>query len=282
MSDLLVASCLLAILSLGIFVSIARLARRLPRRACDALAAAVVIGMGFYTRDVWDHTIVAEWLPISSLIILGNWFPLGIAALAGLAWERVPPPLVRKLVPVILLSASAGYSVYYPFRGEVPQCLDRWEQGVCRQTTQDTCSAACAATLLRHCGIPATEQEMADLCITRKGTTWWGLFRGLKLKTAGSDWDVQVFSTPASALQNPGNPASIIFVRLTAAVAERNPELEQDGWIVGVSHSVVLFGFDEDGHCLIGDPSIGPEVWPMKVLELLYQGRGMRLAKRIP
>lgn len=282
MSDLIFAACILAGVSLAIFVTTARLARRLPRRLCDALAVAVVLGIGFYTRDVWDHTIVAEWLPVSSLIVLGNWFPPGIAVLAGLAWERVPPPLPRRIAPMLLLSASAAYSVYYPFRGEVPECHDRWEQGVCLQTTQDTCSAACAATLLRRHDIPATEQEMAELCITRKGTTWWGLYRGLKLKTAGSAWDVQAFSTPVSELREAGNQASIVFVRLTAAIAEQNPEFEDDGWIVGTSHSVVLFAVREDGRCLVGDPSAGREVWPMRDLELLYRGRGIRLVKRAP
>ena len=31
---------------------------------------------------------------------------------------------------------------------------------------------------------------MAHLCLTRKGTHWMGLFRGLKLKTRGTDWTV--------------------------------------------------------------------------------------------
>jgi hypothetical protein len=282
MTDLIVAAGLLAIVSFGIFVIVALIARRLPRRICDGLAAGVVILMGFYIRDVWDKMFVAEWLPFSSLIILGNWFPLGIAALAGLAWERVPPPVPRKFVAVLMLFASATYSVYYPFQGDVPECQDRWKDGVCLQTTQDTCSAACAATLLRRHDIPATEQEMAELCVTRHGTTWWGLFRGLKLKTAGTGWDVKVVSDSASELRADGDQATVIFVRLTAKAAELNPSLLEDGWIVGTSHSVVLFGILEHGRCQIGDPSSGRETWPMRDLELLYQGRGMRLVKASP
>jgi Peptidase C39 family len=279
MQDLVLASCILAFVSLGMFVIVARLARRLPRRLCDALAAGVVILMGFYTRDVWDQMIVAEWLPYSSLIILGNWFPLGIGALAGLAWERVPPPLARRVFAVLMLFGSAAYSVYYPFRGEVPECKDRWRRGVCLQTTQATCSAASAATLLRVYDIATTEQEMAELCVTRQGTSWWGLYRGLKLKTAGTKWDVQVVSGTASELQASPDQATIIFVRLTADAAEENPRYLDEGWIVGTSHAVVLFGIHEDGTCLIGDPSSGREVWSRKALELLYQGRGMRLVK---
>lgn len=286
MSDLILASALLAAVSIGLFIVVARLARRLPKRACDALAAAIVILIGLYIRYVWDDMEVARWLPFSSLIVLGNWFPLLVAILAGLAWVRVPPPVVRKSAIALLLFGAAAYSVYYPFRGQVPQCHDAWRDDVCLQTTQDTCSAACAATLLRRHGIGATEQEMAELCITRRGTTWWGLYRGLKLKTAGTDWDVEIVSGPASELRNVVPDGAILFVRLTASIAERNPKYVEDGWIVGASHSVVLFEVLDGSRMqgaeavLVGDPSSGREIWPMTDLEILYQKRGLRLVKR--
>lgn len=282
MSDLTIAASIVGVVSVATFLATVSLARRLPRRLCDALAAGIVILMGFYIRDVWDHMFVAEWLPYSSLIILGNWFPPGIAILAGLAWVRVPPPAARKGFVLLLLIGSAAYSVYHPFRGEVPECENRWNGTVCLQTTQDTCSAACAATLLRHHGISANEQEMAELCMTRAGTTWWGLYRGLKLKSAGTDWEVKVVSGEVAKLTELAGEGTIVFVRLTAEAAERYPKFLEEGWIVGTSHSVVLFEVRKDGRCLVGDPSFGLEVWPLSHLELLYQGRGMRLVKRVP
>ena len=79
----------------------------------------------------------------------------------------------------------------WPLLGRTPACSERWDElGTCLQTTDYTCSPACAATLLKKYGIAATEQEMAELCLTRRGTSWQGLYRGLKLKTAGTDWDV--------------------------------------------------------------------------------------------
>lgn len=279
MTDLILGAVILAALSLGVFYLTMRLGAKLHPRLCDALAAVVLILLGFYVRDVWDNIILARWLPFSNLIVLGNGFPLAMAVLAGVAWNRVPPPTIRRLAIVALLFGSSAYAVYYPFRGQVPECGDNWEDDICRQSTHDTCSAAAAATLLRMHKIEATEQEMAKLCITRKGTSWLGLYRGMKLKTAGTDWDVEVFSSDGDELrQNKSYPA-IVFMRLTAQVADRHPEYETVGWIVGTSHSSVLMDMDKDGLCLMGDPSVGRELMPLDDFKLLYEKRGIRLVR---
>lgn len=277
MTDLILGAVILAALSLGVFYLTMRLGAKLPPRLCDALAAAVLILLGFYVRDVWDNIVLAKWLPFSNLIVLGNGFPLAMAVLAGLAWNRVPPPMARRVAIVALLFGASAYAVYFPFRGQVPECGDTWENGVCRQSTHDTCSAAAAATLLRMHKLEATEQEMAKLCITRKGTSWLGLYRGMKLKTAGTDWDVEVFSVDADQLaQNKSYPA-IVFMRLTAQVADHHPEYETAGWIVGTSHSTVLMEMDSAGLCTMGDPSIGRELMPLDDFKQLYEKRGLRL-----
>ena len=277
MTDLILGAVILAALSLGVFYLTMRLGAKLPPRLCDALAAAVLILLGFYVRDVWDNIVLAKWLPFSNLIVLGNGFPLAMAVLAGLAWNRVPPPMARRVAIVALLFGASAYAVYFPFRGQVPECGDTWENGVCRQSTHDTCSAAAAATLLRMHKLEATEQEMAKLCITRKGTSWLGLYRGMKLKTAGTDWDVEVFSVDADQLaQNKSYPA-IVFMRLTAQVAYHHPEYETAGWIVGTSHSTVLMEMDSAGLCTMGDPSIGRELMPLDDFKQLYEKRGLRL-----
>ena len=280
MSDLILGAMILAALSVAIFVVVALTATRLPPRVCDALAVAVLILIGFYVRDVWDNIALARWLPVSNLIVVGNAFPLAMAVLAGLAWNRVPPPTFRRAFIVAVLFGVSVYAVYSPFRGQVPQCGDNWVNGVCQQTTPDTCSAASAATLLRYHGIPTTEQEMAELCITRQGTSWLGLFRGLKLKTAGTEWDVEVLSGNIDDLQREGSGGAIVFLRLTAEVADQNPNYEANGWIAGTSHSAVLFGIDRTGLCLMGDPSAGIEQMPLSGFKQLYEGRGMRLVKR--
>jgi predicted double-glycine peptidase len=279
MTDLILGAVILAALSLGVFYLTMRLGAKLHPRLCDALAAAVLILLGFYVRDVWDNIVLAKWLPFSNLIVLGNGFPLAMAVLAGLAWNRVPPPTIRRVAIVALLFGSSAYAVYFPFRGQVPECGDTWEDGVCRQSTHDTCSAAAAATLLRMHQIEATEQEMAKLSITRKGTSWLGLYRGMKLKTAGTDWDVEVFSLNADEIQQGQVFPAIVFMRLTTQVADHNPEYEAGGWIVGTSHSSVLMEMNSIGICMMGDPSVGRELLKFEDFKQLYEGRGIRLVR---
>ncbi len=280
MTDLLVGVLILTLATVTIFSVVTRLTARWHPRVNDAIAAGVLVLLGYYIRYVWDNVELARWLPVSNLIIVGNWLPLGIAALGGLAWNRVPPPITRKLFAVGLLFAVAAYAVYSPFRGKAPECHDTWEDGVCRQTTQDTCSAAAAATMLRDHKINATEQEMVDLCITRTGTTWLGLYRGLKLKTAGTDWDVEIISGDIDELLKDPQESKIVFLRLTADVADKNPQYEAKGWIAGTSHSAVLLRVSGNQNCLMGDPAVGLERLPVGDLVQLYEGRGMRLVRR--
>lgn len=280
MRDLIVGVLILLVATLVLFAAVTRLTVRWHPRVNDATAAGVLILLGFYIRYVWDNIELARWLPISNLIIVGNWLPLGIAVLGGLAWNRVPPPITRKLFAVALLFSVAVFAVYSPFRGEPPVCHDTWEDGVCRQTTQATCSAAAAATMLRDHKIIATEQEMVDLCLTRTGTTWLGLYRGLKLKTAGTEWDVEIISGDIDELLKDPQESKIVFLRLTADVAEKNSQYEAKGWIAGTSHSAVLLRVFGNQNCLMGDPAVGMERLSVVDLMQLYEGRGMRLVQR--
>lgn len=58
---------------------------------------------------------------------------------------------------------------------------DRWSEGVCLQTSESSCGPACASTLLRQLGKPATEKEIAQASFTsRSGTENWYLARALR------------------------------------------------------------------------------------------------------
>ena len=58
--------------------------------------------------------------------------------------------------------------------------------GLCLQTSVYTCAPAAAAMYLDRLGVPATEAEMAALCVTRRdGTTDAGVARGLRRKLPG-------------------------------------------------------------------------------------------------
>lgn len=153
----------------------------------------VVAGLLCYVYEFWYDIRVALLVPTSNLIVVGNWLPMFAGLLAAVVWNSTPIGVVRRSLCLFGLAAAAGYALVHPLLGEAPHCGNQWDhEGHCRQTTSRTCSPAAAATLLARYGIPATEQEMAELCLTRQGTSWQGLYRGLKLKTAASDFNVQV------------------------------------------------------------------------------------------
>ncbi|MDB5386141.1 MAG: hypothetical protein JWM11_1787 [Planctomycetaceae bacterium] len=259
--------------------------RSASQQLVNLLTTALVLLLVLYIRDMWNSHTVATFLPYSNLIVIGNWLAPAVAVLGGLAWHRLPGQFCRRAILVGSMLMVAGYSLVHPLRGEVPHCDDLWENGVCLQSTNASCSPASAATLLRCYNIPATEQEMAELCLTRKeGTHWQGLYRGLKLKTVGTPWDVEVFSgTTIDELRTRAEYGPVILtVGLPKDFRPASAYQQDWGWIPGVSHSVVLFKFYTIEMANIGDPSVaeGRENWTETDLRILWQGRGIRLVPR--
>jgi len=176
------------------------------------------------------------------------------------------------VVPLLLLCL---YQSYGWLLADVPPLDERWKDRVCRQTSDASCSAAAAATMLRANGIEATEAEMARHCLTRAGgTPMLGLYRGLKLKTARTGLTVRALRGDLAALRAHGGPV-ILSVRLDPG-QWTDPRYERLwGWAPGVAHTVVFFGFDASGEAEIGDPSVGREHWSVRDLEVLWHGQGL-------
>ena len=282
MGDLLLALAIMAVFAVSSFLLIAVVARRLSWWQRNALALLIVSAMVLYSRLLWQETVLADWLPFSNLIVISNWFPLFLAALAGVVIEMRRLALVRRAAVVTVLGGFGAFALALPLLGQTPRCGDQWSAlGDCRQTTPYTCSAASAATLLHLHGIAATEQEMAELCLTRRGTSWLGLYRGLKLKTQGTQWDVELVRCTADEVRTRTELPMIMEVGLEADapidVAFRN----EFGWTPGIRHSVILLP-SHDGRLRIIDPSphIGREEWDDESLHLLWRGHGLRLVKR--
>ncbi len=272
-------------LSVSAFYGAWCLSRQAPPRLCDLLAIALVLALMLFIRDLWDSRTLARLLPYSNLIVVGNWMVPTVALLGGLAWHRMPGRFFRKGVLIGTMMSVAGYSLVHPLCGQVPHCANVWRNEVCLQSTSASCSPASAATLLRWYQIPATEQEMAELCLTRQeGTYWQGLYRGLKLKTRGTPWDVEVFSSrDLLELKDKAATGPVILTVGLPKDAKVSEIYEKDwGWIPGVSHSVVLFGFLPRQMVRVGDPSVddGQENWTRSDLAVLWHGYGLRLVPR--
>lgn len=282
MSDILIAIGVIAAISALLFTASLQFARRAPTWASNLVAIGTFVALVLYIRFLWDDVLLARLLPFSSLIVLGNWFSFAAAIVGGVAWQRVPGGKLRKSLYVVGFAGVATYAVARPFLGSTPQCENLWDGDICLQTTDDTCSAACAATLLKAAGIEATEQELAQLCFTRDGgTTWQGLYRGMMLKTAGTPWTVEVFSGDFDALRTRPGPL-ILAVGLPENVPVDPVYTEQYGWLPGEWHSVLLFRFLPDDRVEMAEPTpgVGREQWTVDDLRVLWRGRGLRLVRR--
>ena len=282
MGDLYLACAVITALAVGLFLLTYRFAWGLSPRACDLLALAVVGALFYYICELWYDVRLAQWLPAANLIVLANWLPILAAPLAAIAWRRADGSRPRQVFYAGALCLSGGYAMVHPLLGSPPECGDRWDAlGNCLQTTRNTCSPACAATLLKAHGIETSEREMARLCLTRQGTSWQGLYRGLKLKTAGTQWDVDVRRCSADELRQFAGQPMILSVGLESGAAD-DEFAREFGWVPGVNHSVVLLSFSNQGNAVIADPTqeLCREHWDAETLDTLWRGYAFRLVER--
>ncbi len=249
-------------------------------------AVSVLLGCGyvwFFRNDVR----LAEVLPFSNLIVVSNGVAYFTAILLGLVASDANLSQIRRVFAEGTLTIAAGYATVMTVFGHAPACQDKWKDDVCIQTTNNTCAAACAATLLKSAGITASETEMSSLCFADNGTTWAGLYRGLSLKTAETDYTVQTFVGDLDKLRQlhcEERPV-VLTVGLSRDSAKRVPgdlaqQLADRGWFVGHTHAVLFYGFTDQGQARIGDPSVGREDWNLRELKALWHGSGQMLVRR--
>ncbi len=279
MADIYIAIAILGALSIGAFVITARVAREWSGGRRVLVLAATVGAIAVFSLFVYDRLMLARVLPVSSVVVLGNVVPLLAAVVVALVWTVPGPGKLRRVVLLAMLLLATGRMLYRPLMGEKPLCGDAWEDEVCMQTTEATCGAAAAATLLSHYGVDATESEMVDLCLTRQGTLRLGLYRGLRLKSP-ADRRVEVIRGDLGTLRSKATEPMVIFVGLRRG-QKADPRYARDwGWTPGLRHAVVLFGFTDDGMIDIGDPTHGREKWKVEALDVLWDGYGIRLSPR--
>ncbi len=282
MGDLYLGLLVLAVLDTAMFVVSRAIGRRVSSHGRNAIAVFSFTAILAYAAFLWDQTVLARLLPFSNLVVVGNWYLPAAGFLGGLASTQVSSAKWRRWLAVGGLQFAAVVTAILPLIGSAPRCGNQWDHtGVCFQTTNQTCSAASAATLLKMHGIEATEQEMAEVCLTRNGTNWMGLYRGLKKKTAGTDWDVEVSTCSANELHALHRPAILsVGLPLTGNLDLRTQA--EFGWTPGVRHSIILLGFTEDDLVDIAEPTagVGRERWTVSNLHEFYLGQCVRLVRR--
>lgn len=290
MQDLTIAMVAMALLSIAIFFAVRRMLRNVPGVLLDALAAALVLSVGVYVRLVWGQLWIVKWIPLSSVIVLSNWFPLILAALAAVLWVRTKSQtFLRRLPAQLLLLIGAVWSMVYVIPDKPPVCQNSWIDArpavpfrICRQTTPYTCSAAALATILGSLGIETTEAEMAALCLTKEGTTWLGIYHGLSVRLKGTPYRAEFFECTREELDDvTSEHPALLCCELSDEVDTREPFYREiNGWVPGIKHSTVLFGRRGERY-LIGDPSqFEPEVWSEQDMDNLWTGSGLRIVAK--
>jgi hypothetical protein len=281
MGDLAVGFLVVAATSVAAFWVGNQITRVLTGLAQTMLAASLVAFLLVFAIKLQGRLVLAQWLPFSNVILVGNLTTVGAACLAGVVWGWNSLPMWRRLLFATGLLFAAGLALLHGLPRNPPPAGNEWLDGVCMQSNKASCSACAAATLLDHYDIPADEAEMMELCLTgAKGTPSLGLYRGLKLKTAGTPYRVEAFHADVESLLDSKELPAILLVKLELG-ADVDPRYEhQWGWTPGLGHAVVYYGRSGPARIEIGDPSVGREQWTIEDLRVLWQGEGLRLRER--
>ena len=279
--DVLAGMAILLSLSVVLFRWGATTARQLPPALSLGVASATVAFIVVFASTVHDTLRLAEILPLTNVIVLGNWLPLGATFLAGIVSGQQAVPRWRRAVFLLILISLAWHTVFDDFLPQPVPSRGRYENGICLQTSSASCSPCCAVTALECCDIEATEREMSRLCLTSKaGTSPLGLYRGLKLKTRDTARDVEIVRGSVEELCQADSYPVIMNPRIEPESCIGEREGLEPTWLPKVKHAVVILGVTPRGRVLIGDPCCGYVEWSLDDLRRRWSGVGLRLVER--
>jgi predicted double-glycine peptidase len=225
-------------------------------------------------RPEWIAMIVSH----HDAMFIGNWQleSLAIMFYGALGsrqsvWAKMR---IAGIVAVALVALRFGNSYHFA-RMSLAGPEKIGDDFVVLQTSEDTCSAAAAATLLRLCGIEATEAEMARLCLTRRdlGTAPLGIWRGLRIKASTKGLKTQVMRCNLDDLLKMPHPC-LIALRFSPKPEAGGPLLDyiQRSSAESEGHTVVYLQTRDDGSHEIADPAEGAIRWTNDELDALYDG----------
>src|SRR6056297_2043717 len=89
MEDIRLAIGFIGFVSAAVFCVFYRWFRGSSNLVLDLAAAVLVVLVGVYVRTVWGQLWIVRYIPLPSVIILSNWFPILLAALAAIVWIRL-------------------------------------------------------------------------------------------------------------------------------------------------------------------------------------------------
>jgi hypothetical protein len=209
-------------------------------------------------------------IPSADVMVFGNLALPAAALLAGSAWSLLKSPRWQTIACVVAVLGLGMWRLVGPLLGASPAIgPDRWTDGVCRQSSTSSCSAAAAATVLASHQVPATEREMIRLCFTHvDGTSMLGLYRGLRMKGVERDL-VPVAGHPHFDELRAWPLPAVVTIGLRG----------NGGWLpIGNRHSIVVLSFNQD-RVEIADPFSGRQTWTAKQFDDSYAGDAIALMR---
>jgi hypothetical protein len=216
--------------------------KRDPDRVALATASVCVVLLVLRAVFRFHPEIDYALLPVDAYAAVRPWwaFPFAFAAL-GIGTRRMSTRFSRAGVAVCagLLLAFAASRLFATAALDPSSFRGRpGPDGLCRQSTDYSCGAAAAATLLARLGVATDEGAMAEACGTTAltGTDEFGVCRGLREKLAGTGRSARIVASDWENLRRRPLPA-LAVVAFTFLV----------------DHWVVVLEADEDG-VLVGDP----------------------------
>jgi len=278
--DLYLAATLIALASFWALIVGIRLGRQASRKTQVIVQLSVFLIGILYSLFAWNRPVLTHFVPHAELIVLANWHPVIGSFFVGMYVTSNRVRLSRRLLMGTATLALAGYAIVAPFAGTPPECISSDSGKVLvTQSTPHTCSAAVAASLLRIHGIPASEGTMAELCLTRQGTHWMGVYRGLKLMTQDSRWNVVAEPFSSEAARNLGKRPAILAVNIDTD--DIGPAIEH-GFCDNAGHSVLALGPAKGEGVVVFDPAptYGIETWNNSMLECVSSGVILSLVPR--
>jgi hypothetical protein len=238
--------------------------------------------MVVYFTCFWDRPILARLIPASALIVLSNWLPVLGCFYVGAYIGTSTISFRRRFVLAATALACAAYSLVAPTLGTAPECRSlAANESLQYQSTPFTCSAASAASLLRLHGIEASEAEMAELCLTRNGTHWMGLYRGLKMKTRNTNWEVDVRTFSPDLYRESDCLPAIFALNIDTKQSGVSAEY---GFRADTGHTIVALEHITAESMVVFDPApeYGVEIWSAEVFDTVKSGVILQLIPKDP
>jgi hypothetical protein len=273
------AICFISAFAVVAFLGGLKISARLGAKGrYSLLTGSLLFGIG-YVFFLRDSSLQILLIRNANTIFYGKWLLIIAGFAAGILtrissvrkWRRIA------LVSALLAASSMDFLCYFIYpRPEGGNVTEKW---LSTQTTESTCSAAAAASLLRIHGIEVSEEEMIRACLsTIKGTPWQGVWRGVNLYAHPEYMAVLVRGIDSNNIEFP----ILISAEFNSSNEEHTKYVNQWGWKPGTPHSVVLFERTKNGYLTVGDPSIGIDRWDDEALEVLWDGQGIVLRKIFP